>query len=120
MTQADRRALIKQYKDTPRPAGVGAIRNSADGRTLVISSTDIPALLNRHRAQLSIGSHPHALLQRDWSASGGEGFTFDVLDLLTPPDDPAFDPTDDLRVLEAMWVENLRTVEPSGYNRAPR
>ncbi len=27
-----RRALIRQYKETPRPAGVYAIRNRLDGR----------------------------------------------------------------------------------------
>lgn len=52
---------------------------------------------------------------------GQECFTFEVVDTLTPPADaPAYDPTEDLKALEALWMEKLAPYEPAGYHRPPR
>lgn len=47
MSTIDRGARIREYKDTPRPAGVFRVRNSAAGRSPIGSSTDLPGMLNR-------------------------------------------------------------------------
>ena len=117
---ADRKALIRQYKETPRPMGVGRVHNTRDDKSLVVKSRDLPSFLNRNRAQLRIGSHPNQELQKDWQALGEESFAFEVLDTLTPKDEPGYDPTDDLAVLETMWLEKLDSCEPRGYNRPPK
>ena len=88
----DRRALTRAYKDTPRTAGVGAVRNTANGKILLVSSLDVRSLLNRHQAQLKLGAHRNAALQEDWQAAGAAAFTFEVLDTLPPPKDPDDDP----------------------------
>ena len=116
----DRRALIRQYKDTPRTAGVGAVRNSANGKILLVSSLDVRSLLNRHQAQLKLGAHRNAALQEDWQAAGAAAFTFEVLDTLPPPKDPDDDPAADLATLEAMWLDKLQPFTPAGYNRPPK
>jgi hypothetical protein len=115
----DRKALIRRYKETPRPAGVGVIRNTANGKSLVVAGRDVPSLLNRHLAQLRVGMHPVKALQADWGELGREAFTFDVVDTLKPPEDPAWDPREELEVLEAMWMEKLAPYEPQGYHRRP-
>jgi hypothetical protein len=115
----NRKALIREYKETPRTMGVGVIRNTVDGRVLVISGANLPGLLNRHHAQLRLGAHSNRELQKDWQTHGAAAFSFDILDTLTPPaDKPDFDPADDLRALEGLWIEKLGSLEPSGYNRA--
>ena len=38
----NRKALIREYKETPRTMGVGVIRNTVDGRVLVISGANLP------------------------------------------------------------------------------
>jgi hypothetical protein len=116
----DRKALSRRYKDTPRPMGIGAVRNTANGRVLLLAGRDIPALLNRHHAELRLGVHRNVELQRDWGALGEAGFVFEVLDTLTPKDTPGYDPTDDLRALEQLWLEKLAPYAPAGYNPPPK
>jgi hypothetical protein len=116
----DRKALIREYKDTPRQAGIGVIRNTASGKVLLIAGRDIPALLNRHRAQLRFGAHGNAELQRDWATEGEEAFVFEIVDTLTPKDTPAYDPADDLQALEELWLEKLTPFGEKGYNPPPK
>jgi hypothetical protein len=113
----DRKALIQQYKQTPRSMGIGAVRNTTTGKTLVVASRDLPALLNRQRAQLRLNAHPNPVLQADWNSIGPDAFEFVVLDTLAPKDAPDYNPTDDLRTLEELWLEKLRPFEPVGYHR---
>jgi hypothetical protein len=121
VSQPDRKALIRAYKETRRPIGVYRVRNLTDGRSLVGTSVDLPSMLNRERAALRFGAHGNAALQRDWNALGPDAFAFEVLDTLSvPPDQPGYDPADDLRVLEALWLERLAPFAPDGYTPRPR
>jgi len=103
----DRKALLQDYKERVVPMGVYRVLNNVTGNSLVAASTDVNALLNRHKAQLRMSAHPNKALQADWVAHGPESFSFEVLDTLTPSDDPAYDPADDLAELEDMWLEKL-------------
>jgi hypothetical protein len=101
--------------------GVYRIRNLHDGRSLVGTSVDLPAIVNRERLALRLGSHRNAALQRDWNALGPDAFAFEVLDTLAAPDDqPTYDPTDDLKVLLGLWLERLAPFDSQGYMRRPR
>lgn len=103
----DRKAIIREYKQRRPPMGVYRIHNTVSGRSLVAASRDLPSILNRHRAQLSMGGHSTRELQADWSAYGPESFVFEVLDTLTPRDVPDYDPIADLTALEDLWLEKL-------------
>lgn len=103
----DRKDLIRRYKETPRPAGVYRVVHVPSGRTLVGSSPDAPAMLNRIRAQLRMTSHRNADLQRDWDVDGPGGFRFEVLDTLELRGEPGDDPSADLAELETLWLEKL-------------
>ena len=121
MNTVDRKALTRAYKEARRPMGVYRIHNTQDDRSLVGRSVDLPSILNRERVGLRLGTHRNAALQRDWNALGPEAFTFEVLDTLTPPEgQPGYDPTDDLRVLEAMWLERLQPFDERGYITRPK
>lgn len=116
----NRRELSRAYRETRRPMGVYRVRNTVDGRSLVGRSVDLPSILNRERAQLRLGAHRNAELQRDWNALGPDAFAFEVLDTLSPPEQPDYDPTEDLRVLEALWLERLEPFGERGYTPRPR
>lgn len=103
----DRKALIRQYKETPRPAGVFRVTNTRTGKSLVGSSPDAPAMLNRIRAQLQMGGHPSRALQRDWNTDGADAFAFEVLDLLAPKECSDADQGEELRLLAELWLEKL-------------
>ena len=87
--------------------GVFRVVHPDSGVSVVGSSVDLRSLLNRQRAQLSMGTHPDKVLQGEWDASGGAGFVFEVLDTLDPVDDPTYEPGDDLEQLLALWRERL-------------
>ena len=116
----NRKALIQAYKKTRRPMGVYRIHNTRDDRSLIGRSVDLPAILNRERTALRFGSHQNAALQRDWATLGPDAFVFEVLDTLKAPDEkPDYDPTDDLRVLEQLWLERLQPFGERGYGQRP-
>ena len=87
--------------------GVYRVQCTITGDSLVAASKDVNSLLNRHRAQLRTRGHPNRALQAAWTQHGAESFTFEVLELLEPPDLPNYDPTDDLTILEDIWLEKL-------------
>jgi hypothetical protein len=111
----DRKTMIREYKETPRPAGVYRVVHAPSGRTLLGSSADAPARLNRLQTQLRTRGHPNRALQRDWNEDGADAFTFEVLDLLPPREDEGGDPQDDLRMLEELWREKLGLPAESQY-----
>jgi len=100
--------------------GVYRVRNTKNGRCLVGASADLPAILNRQRAQLRLGSHPNRQLQQDWNELGPEAFEFEVVDTLTASDRPDYDPSADLRALEELWLEKLSPFDERGYNTRPK
>jgi len=111
----DRKALIREYRETPRTAGVYRVTHAPSGRTLVGSSPDVPAMLNRIKAQLRMGAHRNARLQKDWNDGDPGDFVFEIVDTLSPRDDPAYDPSADLRELAALWVERLARPGDEAY-----
>lgn len=120
MSLFDRKARIREYKETSQPAGIYRVRNTTTGKSLVGSTVNLPGMLNRQRFQLGHGSHPDRELQRDWDELGPDAFEFEALDRLEPRDEPAYDPTEDLRVLKEMWLEKLMTVGEPLYRQSRR
>jgi hypothetical protein len=116
----DRKALIREYKESRRPMGVFQVRNTANGKVLIGASVNLPAILNRQRAQLRMGVHQSRELQKDWAEFGPDAFAFEVLDTLTPPERPDYDPSDDLRALEELWLDRLSPFGERGYNARPK
>jgi group I intron endonuclease len=116
----DKKALAREYKETPRPMGVYRIRNTVNGKLLVGSSVNLPAILNRHRAALRFGGHTNRELQKDWAEFGPEAFEFEVLDTLAPQERPGYNPSDDLRALEQLWLDKLSPFDERGYNVRPK
>ena len=111
----NRKELVRSYKEAVKPAGVFRIVHIATGKSLVGTSPDVPAMLNRYRFQLDHGSHPDKDLQSDWQAFGAEAFSFETLDLLKPTEEPNPDIAEDLRVLKDLWMEKLEGTEVSMY-----
>ena len=117
MDKQKRKELKQTYLQTPRPAGVIAIRCKVNGKVLFVSSLNLNGVLDRHEFQLKLGSHYNKELQKDWNTYGRENFTFEVLEQLEPKDDPTYDYSDDLAVLEELWLEELQPYDPEkGYN----
>ncbi|HEY0511668.1 MAG TPA: GIY-YIG nuclease family protein [Thermoanaerobaculia bacterium] len=116
----DKKALKRQYKESPRPMGIYQVRNTVNGKVLIGTSVDLPSMLNRQRAQLRLGGYSNRALQKDWTEFGPEAFAIEILDILPPSDRPAYDPAADLQALEALWLEKLTPFGERGYNARPK
>ena len=117
MDKQRQKELKQAYRQTPRPAGVMVIRCKANGKVLFFSSLNLHGVLDRHKFQLNLGGHYNKELQKDWNTYGRENFTFEILEQLEAKDDPTYDYSDDLAVLEELWLEELQPYDPErGYN----
>lgn len=116
----DKKTLIREYKEARRPMGAFRVRNKVSGKSLVGVATELPGRLNRERAQLKMNGHQNRALQKDWNELGETAFEFEILDTLAPPEEPDYDPTDDLKVLEQLWLEKLSPFDDRGYNARPK
>ncbi len=114
-----KKALVREYKRTPKEMGVYCIRNISSDKCFVAASRDLNARFNRHRLELKMQSDRSSpALQKDWTAHGEDAFEFATLDVLEPSDELGYDPSDDLAVLEQLWLDKLTPYEPKGYNKA--
>jgi group I intron endonuclease len=114
----DKKESKKKYKQTVQPMGVYQIRCTANGKIFIGSSKNLPGKFNSLKFQLKMGSYfPLAELQSDYAQYGEEKFSFEVLDYLEPKEDPLYDYSDDLAVLEDLWVQKLQPFGEKGYNK---
>ena len=113
----NRREMIKEYKKTIQPMGIVQVKNIRNNRVYLIASANIPGTINSIRFQLKMGTFlPSPGLAQDWRELGEQSFVVEVLDELKPVDDPAYDYRDDLKALEAMWLEKLKPFGEQGYH----
>lgn len=108
--------MKREYKLNPRPMGVYQIRNTVNGKVLVGAALDIPGILNRHKGELSAGSHRNRPLQAEWQEYGAEKFSFESLDELSPTGVAGHDYREELTFLEELWLEKVEPYGERGYN----
>ena len=113
----DKKEAKKQYKQTLQPMGIYQIRNIVNGKIFIGSSKNLDGRLNRNRFQLEQGLHMNKELQNDYNQFGEGKFSFEVLDYLEPKEDTNYDSTEELKVLEEMWLERLQPYDEKGYNK---
>ena len=120
LRSAREKQLIAEYKKQPKKMGAYCIHNTRNDKKYVAVSRDIDARFNRHRFALRTNTEDVSeALQADWREQDGQQFEFLVLDTLEPPEDPNYDPAEDLLVLEGLWLDQIDSIQPKGYNKAP-
>ena len=114
-----RAELRRAYKERSHRAGIFQVKNIQTGKILLGSSTNLDGPLNKHRFMLSIGRHSNPVLQDDWNQLGATAFSFEILEVVKPSDDPTFNLDDELTLLEQIWLEKLQPFGERGYNLGP-
>ncbi len=112
----DKKELKKNYKQTLMPMGVYQIKNLVNGKIFIGSAKNIPGRINRHKFELKFGSEGIKDLLEDYKKYGEENFSFEILDQLKPKDDPLYNYTEDIKILEELWIEKLQPFGEKGYN----
>lgn len=113
----DKKQIKKEYQKTVQPMGVYRIVNMVTGKILIGSSKNLPAIANRVKLQLKLGSYPNQELQLDYTQFGEAAFRFEVVDYLQPNDRENYDYSGDLRELEDLWLDQLQPYGDKGYNK---
>jgi len=109
-----------EYKQMRFPMGVLQILNLSNAKVLIDSGLNLPALENRHRFQLDLGTHPNRALQNDWNELGAANFRFEAVALVDRMEsEPDRDYRDDVKALEALWLEEKHPFGPAGYHTEP-
>lgn len=112
----DIKRLKQAYKTTKKPMGVFLIRNTVSDKIFLASGLDLRGIINRHKFQLSVGSHQNRSLQQDWNELGTKRFEFEILDQMEPTGEASFDSRRELTFMEQMWLEKLKPFGERGYN----
>lgn len=109
--------LKKNYKQSLQLMGIYQVKNLVNNKILIGSSKNLPARINRFKFELKYGTGGNKALIKDYINYGEENFVFEILDELKPKDDSGYDYTEDLKVLEEMWIEKLQPFGAKGYNK---
>lgn len=97
--------------------GVFQIRNTLNNKIFIGSSTNLDAIWNRHRVQLNAGMHPNTALQQDWKQLGAEIFAYEILSEIEQKDTDTKDYNEEVKELEALYVDDLQPFDDKGYNK---
>lgn len=113
----DKKEIKKQYKMKALDMGIYRIQNMANGRVYLGRALDLVGMLNSERFRLRNGLHVNRELQKDFRELGEGRFEFSVLDRLEARPEPGRDPAQELKELEALWLEKLRPFAERGYHQ---
>ena len=113
----DKKELRKRYKENVQPIGVFQIRNARNGRIFVDSAKNLQGKINREKFLLKNNMHSNKEMQKDFSETGEEFFSFEILDYLKPKEVSGFDYSKELNLLKEMWTEKLQPYGERGYNK---
>ena len=108
--------IKREYKERKKPAGIFQVKNTANGKVLLGSSLNLEGPLNGHKFMLSIGRHRNETLQKEWNEYGPNQFVFEILEVVKIKDDPNFNLSDELTLLEQIWLEKVQPFGERGYN----
>jgi group I intron endonuclease len=108
--------IKREYKEREKPAGVFQVKNTVNGKVLLGSSLNLEGPLNGHKFMLTIGGHRNKVLQQEWNKYGPDKFVFEILEVVEVKDDPNFNLSDELTLLEQIWLEELQPFGERGYN----
>jgi hypothetical protein len=113
----DKKEIKRTYTQTPRLMGIYLVKNLESGKIYIGRSADLNGKLNSERFQLKNSMHMNRELQNDFNVLGGEKFSFEILDRLMPKEKPDYDYGEELKTLEAMWLEKLQPFDARGYHK---
>ena len=108
--------IKREYKERKKPTGVFQVKNTVNGKVLLGSSLNLEGSLNKHKFMLTIGNHQNKAIQEDWNEYGPDKFVFEILEVVKIKDDPNFNLSDELTMLEQIWLDELQPLGERGYN----
>ncbi|HEY5534481.1 MAG TPA: GIY-YIG nuclease family protein [Ignavibacteria bacterium] len=112
-----KKEIKEEYKQKVFKKGVFQIRNIKSGKIYIGSSTNLDVVWNSHKFRLETGIHPDKELQIDWNESGSKNFVYEILQELKESGEPSVDYDREVRGLEALCIEELKSFGNKIYNK---
>ncbi len=112
-----RKELKEEYKQKKFRMGIFCITNTVNGKIFIGSSLDLVAIWHAQRFQLNAGMHPNEKLQQDWNQFGSENFMYEIIEEIIQSDETTIDYNKEVKVLEALAMDELQPYEEKGYNK---
>lgn len=110
MDRQSRKEKLEAYKHRKIIGGVYLIKNNANGKSLLQSSTDLMGSKNRFNFSCHTGSCISLKLQNDWDKFGKDAFVFEVLEELIKKETQTLKEfSDDVKTLEEIWMEKFES-----------
>lgn len=138
MDKNQRKQLIMEYQDKERSMGIFQIKNEANGKLYIGSSTNLDSLWGREQFILNMGTHKNHMLQKEWQQYGSENFSYLVLETVKFDQKIKYDYKDVLqseqqdsrqviqhynkevaKLLEK-WLDKLQPYDEKGYHSTPK
>ena len=82
MKPAQRKEMVREYKERKVRQGVFTVRCLPDGALWIGTSRDLDAQQNGIWFQLRIGNHMNRGLQQAWNRHGADAFRFELLEIV--------------------------------------
>lgn len=112
--KADRKQILRDYRERKTPAGVFAVRCAATAEVWVGTTPDLSTRKNGVWFSLRLGSHPNRALQAVWTREGEGAFVFEVLEQLPDEARSAYELDSRLKDLDKAWRETLGAAKVTG------
>jgi DNA-binding CsgD family transcriptional regulator len=112
-----KKELKQQYKEMKTEGGVYQIRNTINQKVLVVATPNLKTINGKQFSLRKWGGHKNKQLQEDCNQFGADAFVFEVLEVLKEKEEGYFDKKEELKKLEAKWVEKLQPFGERGYNQ---
>ncbi len=113
----NKKEIIKEYKNQKHPAGIFVVKNKPDNKMFIGTSLNLPAKIRGITFELEMGSHAYSKLAEDYKKLGKDQFEITILDQIEVKDETDKGLRSELKTLEEMWVEKLKSEGISFYNK---
>ncbi len=111
-----KKELKLQYREMKTEAGVYQIKNTQNGKVLVVGTPNLKTM-NGRTVELRRGGHYNRQLQEEWNRFGESAFIFEVLEVLKEKAESHFNQQEELKILEEKWLEKLKPYGERGYHQ---
>lgn len=108
--------LKQNYNLNPPAMGIYRIQNQINNKVFIGSTLNLSGIMNRQKFQLNMVGNTNKTLLADWNELGRDNFSFEVLEVLVPRENPDYNYREDLECLEDLWLEKLDPYGEKGYN----
>lgn len=108
MEQQDKKEKRGEYRQREVAGGVYAIKNTQNGKTLIMASQNLQGSRNRFDFSRKTGGCINPRMQEDWKKYGPEAFVFQELETLVKKENQTpKEFSGDIKVLEELWIDRF-------------